>query len=206
MVRTLCLYCLPIVCTLFGHNFAQANDDTGNTRIEQAEPFQAKILLAEKVSFIRPAPTWFTYPQEYGLMPGEYEESSRNKDGIFYQGKGRSVWFQNPESKKFITAWPGGLFVPFDANKPARMYKVDEGVIYRADWETYQTAHVSMQPFSGSAIMPAAVGAAVGFLIVDAIVAAGKGNIYLFDEVADDSFNQKIMDLARTVQSTQIKK
>lgn len=188
-MRTLCLYCLTTAYILFCQNFARANGDTSNTQIEQTELVRTKILLTEKISFIRPAPTWFAYPQEYGLMTGEYEESSRNKDGIFCQGRAdlSGIKIQN-QKNLLLRGQADYLFRLTQINRRVCTRSMKES-IYRADWETYQSAQISSPPFSVSAIMPAAVGTAVGFFIVDAIVAADKGKIYLFDQVADDSFN-----------------
>jgi hypothetical protein len=152
-----------------------------------------KIILHERISFKLPAPSWFANPQEYGLLPGEYEASSKIPDGVFYKGKGRAVWFQNPETNKLITAWPGGIFVPFDKAKTPSMYKVAESRVYNANWDTYEAEYFnSMQGLRGAAIVPAALGSAIGMAIVEAIVASEAGNVHIFNDVKDPVFLEKI--------------
>lgn len=130
-------------------------------------------------------------------MPGDYVADGSNESGTFYKGAGRPVWLRNPDSKKLILVRPGGIFVPYDDGKQARIYVIAEAPTPPPDWENYQAGFASTHNLAGHPIGPTAVGSALGFGIVQALAGADAGKIHIFDEVQDKDFVSNINRAAR---------
>lgn len=126
---------------------------------------------------------------EEGITPSVFRAEKEDENGVFYRGHGRPL-FQGSDmipGKYFLRV--GGIWLPKDAMQKAKLYSYFETESYStSDVDTLAAQLAMSSTNSGMSVGSSVAGAAIGGAIVNVMLQADVGKIFMWSDIEDVAF------------------
>jgi hypothetical protein len=144
--------------------------------------------------------------EEEGLEAGAYRADWEDDEGTYYLRDGRAIWHRSfspsdptAGTKKGYPTYlrQGGIWMPKDKSKKARVYYYIEDVPYEVDFITYQTMS-NTSP--GTSPIAVGAGAAIATQLLAVAAAADVGKLFVTSTSTDPEFLSAVRSTSKCPQ------
>jgi hypothetical protein len=175
------------------------------------------VVILNDLVFYKTERGPFKVDADTGLLPGVYTPVFRSRGGVFYQGKGRSVYDHIYGLANQIQLNQGGVFIPDEPDARARPFVMlntmagvspeeldltvtalklglpsPEGNVRADALDIYSSQLMSNRNLPGNFSVAGAMGDVVGLALVQWIISLDNGKIMIVNEDDGSTFNATV--------------